>query len=363
MRLLGKIQHGQFLRMSDGGSPLPSQETRRPRSGNDRCGKKGLGKPAPGIQGAVRPIGKRPIFKNNLTGKFAPSNGTREPAPGLTRGSGHKTPGAIALPHFRKDGDSRAMRPKGNPFHDHGVGRENRRLRNHRPDCDRSFRLPKEVVFSAERMRWLYERGFGHGSNIVAVFDGDVKVGQMVLMHQRVCSGGETSAATQARRSLYSAGLPLAAIGPPHLQGGRAPVPGAEYPLHPRTAERERDAAECTFPQARSPALVADPRGRRILVAKPFNAEIFRPLQIDDEGKCDRFYFRALTHRQPENGLHWDANILFDRLSDPTCDYAVHATADLLLISSSRKTGGVRYALLCGFFVRSQAKVRSGHGP
>ena len=48
---------------------------------------------------------------------------------------------------------------------------------------------------------------------------------------------------------------------------------------------------------------------------------------------------------------------MFDRLSDPTCDYAVHATDDLLLISSSRKTKGVRYALLCGFFVRPQAKV------
>jgi len=60
-----------------------------------------------------------------------------------------------------------------------------------------------------------------------------------------------------------------------------------------------------------------------------------------------------------ENGLYWDGEILFDRLSDPTCDYAVHATADLLLISSSRKTKGIRYALLCGFFVRSQAKVTS----
>ena len=43
----------------------------------------------------------------------------------------------------------------------------------------------------------------------------------------------------------------------------------------------------------------------------------------------------------------------------PTCDYAVHATADLLLISSSRKTRGVRYALLCGFFARPQAKITS----
>ena len=61
-----------------------------------------------------------------------------------------------------------------------------------------------------------------------------------------------------------------------------------------------------------------------------------------------------------ENGLHWDAETLFDRMNDPTRDYAVHATADLLLISSSRTTRGIRHALLCGFFARPDAVVTSG---
>jgi hypothetical protein len=60
-----------------------------------------------------------------------------------------------------------------------------------------------------------------------------------------------------------------------------------------------------------------------------------------------------------ENGLHWDAETLFNRMKDPTCDYAVHATANLLLISSSRKTKGIRHALLCGFFARPDAVVTS----
>jgi hypothetical protein len=60
-----------------------------------------------------------------------------------------------------------------------------------------------------------------------------------------------------------------------------------------------------------------------------------------------------------ENGPHWDAETLFNRIGDPTCDYAVHATADLLLVSSSRKTRGIRYVMLCGFFARDGAAVTS----
>ena len=41
----------------------------------------------------------------------------------------------------------------------------------------------------------------------------------------------------------------------------------------------------------------------------------------------------------------------------PTCDYAIHATENLLLASSSRTTRGIRHALLCGFYARSGARV------
>jgi hypothetical protein len=53
----------------------------------------------------------------------------------------------------------------------------------------------------------------------------------------------------------------------------------------------------------------------------------------------------------------WDAGGLFDRLSDPTCDYAVHATDDVLLISSRRKSAGIGYTALCAFFTRPDAAV------
>jgi hypothetical protein len=58
--------------------------------------------------------------------------------------------------------------------------------------------------------------------------------------------------------------------------------------------------------------------------------------------------------------LRWDGEGLFDRINDPTRDYAVHATADLVLISSRRKTKGVSYTLLCGFFARPAATISTG---
>jgi hypothetical protein len=57
-----------------------------------------------------------------------------------------------------------------------------------------------------------------------------------------------------------------------------------------------------------------------------------------------------------ENGSHWDAKTLFDRLDDPTRDYAVHASKNLLLVSSRRKTRSVSYVALCAFFARSSTK-------
>jgi hypothetical protein len=66
--------------------------------------------------------------------------------------------------------------------------------------------------------------------------------------------------------------------------------------------------------------------------------------------------FAPFTCPADENGSYWDAQTLFDRLDDPTRDYAVHATTNLLLVSSRRKTKGVSYAALCAFFARSLTK-------
>src|ERR1700761_8005763 len=55
----------------------------------------------------------------------------------------------------------------------------------------------KDVKFSPQRMQWLYERGFGQGNAVVAAFDGDKKIGQIVLLHQNVHLDGVPVIATQ----------------------------------------------------------------------------------------------------------------------------------------------------------------------
>ncbi|HEY5504243.1 MAG TPA: hypothetical protein VIK28_03725, partial [Sedimentisphaerales bacterium] len=55
----------------------------------------------------------------------------------------------------------------------------------------------KEVLFSAERMKWLYERSFGQGATIVSVSEEGAKVGQIALIRQIIYSDGEPCVAIQ----------------------------------------------------------------------------------------------------------------------------------------------------------------------
>ena len=214
----------------------------------------------------------------------------------------------------------------------------------------------KDVVFSGQRMKWLYESSFGQGSTILSAFDGDVKVGQMALIHQKLRSGGEAVTATQLVDLFI-------------VQAHRSPqLVRRLYKEVERLCLAQNIRFILGVPNENAKALNA-----RLLKLSPL---LWLPIRAGlglwwPRGARLRYsgHFKSLTKKDAidllagfstpatENGLHWDGETLFDRLSDPTCDYAIHATDDLLLISSSRTTRGVRYALLCGFFVRPQADV------
>jgi hypothetical protein len=214
----------------------------------------------------------------------------------------------------------------------------------------------KEVVFSASRMKWLYEAGFGGGSAIVAAFDGSKKVGQIALLHLKVYLDGQPVAATQLIDLFI-------------LQAYRSPqLVRSIYKEVERLCHAEKIRLILTLPNANSARL-----NERLLKLQPFlrlQARLGFGLwwasrsDLKFSGRLKSMprheavdLLSGFATPTVENGLHWDAETLFGRMNDPTRDYAVHATADLLLISSSRTTKGIRYALLCGFFARPDAVV------
>jgi hypothetical protein len=216
----------------------------------------------------------------------------------------------------------------------------------------------KEVVFSAQRMRWLYENGFGQRSVIVAVFDDGKKVGQIALLHQNVYLDGKPAAAIQLVDLFI-------------LQAYRSPqLVRRIYKEVERLCQADSIRLVLALPNANSALL-----NERFLKLRPFLSLQARigfgfwwphRSKMKYSGRLKSLpgneavdLLSGFVTAAAENGLHWDAETLFNRINDPTCDYAVHATADLLLISSSRKTRGIRYALLCGFFARPDTVVTS----
>ena len=54
-----------------------------------------------------------------------------------------------------------------------------------------------DVHFSAERIKWLYERSFGRGTTVLAAIDDGRKIGQIALIGQSVIVAGEVCPAVQ----------------------------------------------------------------------------------------------------------------------------------------------------------------------
>ena len=216
----------------------------------------------------------------------------------------------------------------------------------------------KHVRFSPQRMNWLYERGFGAGAAVVAAFDGDEKVGQIVLLHQKVHLDGAPVVATQLIDLFI-------------LQAYRSPVLVRRiYKEAERICEAKKVRVILGLPNPISAPLNARFMKVHRFLSLPTRISISLGWPRRDNLRFSRRIKamprdEAIERLSPfatppgENGLSWDAATLFDRISDPTCEYAVHATDSLLLVSSSRKTRGISHALLCGFFARPGATVAS----
>jgi uncharacterized membrane protein YphA (DoxX/SURF4 family) len=216
----------------------------------------------------------------------------------------------------------------------------------------------KDVKFSPERMKWLYERGFGQGSALVGAFDGDKKIGQIVLLHQNLYLDSQPVTATQLIDLFV-------------LQAHRSPMLLRQlYKEVERLCKAKNIRIVLTLPNAKSA-----PLNERLMKLRPFlrlrlrmGASLwwFGTSHIRYSGRLDTLpaseaikLLSGFATPPTENGVGWDAESLSARIGDPTCDYAVHATANLLLVSSARTTLGAGYVLLCGFFARAQTTIAS----
>jgi hypothetical protein len=217
-----------------------------------------------------------------------------------------------------------------------------------------------DVKFSPVRIQWLYERSFGRGTIVLAAFDDGRKIGQVALIGQSVCIAGEVHSAVQLVDLFI-------------LQAYRS-----GQLVRKLYKEVERLCAErniryiLALPNDKSvtlnarflklsPVLWLPIRGG-VSLQHPSSGSISHsgPLKsMTREAAVGLFsaYTGAAQDDGSQNGSHWDADSLFGRLDDPTRDYAVHATKNLLLVSAERKTRGVSYAALCAFFPRPGADI------
>lgn len=213
-----------------------------------------------------------------------------------------------------------------------------------------------EGHFSAERTKWLYERGFGRGTTVLAAIDEGRKVGQIALIGQSVCVAGQVYPAVQLVDLFI-------------LQAYRsAQLVRKLYKEVEQFCARRGIRFILALPNDKSVLLNARFLKLSPLLSLPIRAGVSlrqpTPNAISHSG-----LLRAMAREQAiellstfsspssENGSHWDAETLFNRLDDPTGDYAVHSTKNLLLVSSRRKTRGVSYTALCAFFARPSAEI------
>jgi len=212
------------------------------------------------------------------------------------------------------------------------------------------------VHFSPNRIKWLYERSFGRGTIVLAAIDDGRKIGQIALVGQTVRVDGEICPAVQLVDLFI-------------LQAYRsAQLVRRLYKEVERICVERNIRYILALPNDKSVLLNARFLKLSPLVWLPVRAGVSlrrpTPSKLRYSGLLRSMtrsqaveLFSAFACPSTENGLRWDADTLFDRLDDPTRDYAVHATADLLLISSSRKTGAIAYTALCAFFARPQGAV------
>ncbi len=201
------------------------------------------------------------------------------------------------------------------------------------------------------RLQWLYDRCFSFGTTVIALRDGQRKVGQIAMVRQTMLLNGKRETAAQL--------VDLFVV--PGYRGKQS------LRLLYDEVERQFIKQEIRFaigmPNARALGVNAHFFGLQPYLTLPFSIGTSRSGPAPQGGLSLRFdplqreqllpLLSQFRSAETDNGLLWNETMLFDRLLRPAQQYGIHVFGNLLLISSPRRSRGIAYTLLCGFLVRS----------
>jgi hypothetical protein len=204
-----------------------------------------------------------------------------------------------------------------------------------------------------ERLEWLYDRSFSAGTTVIALRDGERKIGQIAMVRQTLQLNGEQETAAQ---------LVDLFILPGHR--GRQSLK-LLYDEVERQFVEQKIRFGIGMPNAKALGVNAHFFQLQPYLTLPFSVGMSLPGRVSADGLSFRFdpldrdrvlpLLAQFGSANTDNGLIWDGARLFERLSRPAKQYGVHVFGNLLLISSVRRSRGVEHTLLCG------ALVRPGH--
>jgi hypothetical protein len=201
-----------------------------------------------------------------------------------------------------------------------------------------------------ERLEWLYNRSFCSGTTVIALREGQRKIGQIAMVRQMLQLNGERETAAQLVDLFILPGY----RGKQSLKLLYDEV-GQQF-----AAQKIRFAIG--MPNAKALGVNAHFFQLQPHLTLPFSMGASLSKRVSSDGVSLPFDPLDRTRLLPllaqfgttdaDNGLVWDAARLFDRLSRPAKKYGIHVFGNLLLISSPRRSRGVDHTLLCGFLVR-----------
>ena len=173
-----------------------------------------------------------------------------------------------------------------------------------------------DVQFSAERIKWLYERSFGRSTTVLAAMDDGRKVGQIALIGQSICIAGEVHPAVQLVDLFI-------------LQAYRSgQLVRKLYKEVETFCARHNIRYIVALPNEKSVMLNARflklspvlwmPIRAGVSLRQPTSGTIAHTGLLKSMSRGQAMdLFAPFTCPADENGSHWDANTLFDRLDDP----------------------------------------------